>query len=138
MKIMKKSDYSPDPGEKIAGRRITESAGYVPAKTKIEEMIAAGQRLVDYRAENYDFPPNSEVTEKEVDEFFDPTRSPGFDAVDAQNMTQDALNRVKARQESKKGENHGKEKDVDSEPSEEGSDKDKKDKAKNRNGEEED
>lgn len=126
MNLVKKSVYIPDKGEKIAGKRITESAGYVPAKTKIEEMIQAGQRLVDYRAENYDFPPDTKVTEEEILEYFDPSRSPGFDVVDAQNMTQDALNRVKARQKDIKGENHEKEKDVHSEPSTEGDSKNKK------------
>lgn len=131
MLIQKKNGYKPDAGEKIAGKRITESAGYVPAKIKIEEMMQAGQRLAQYRAENYDFPPGVEV--KDEDEFYDPTRSPGFDPVDAQNLSQDALNRLKASSKLRKGENHEKEKDVDSEPSKEGQEQDKKRSDKDRN-----
>ena len=58
MKLVSKANYSPDKGEKIAGVRLTESAGYVPAKVRIEEMIQAGERLVDFRRGRYDFPPD--------------------------------------------------------------------------------
>lgn len=134
MIIQKKVDYKIDPGEKIAGDRITESAGYIPPKTRIEEMIMAGQNLLDYRRERYDFPPDKEVDEKLVDEFYDPTRSPGFDAVDAQNLTRDALNRVKERSKDKKGENHGNRKEDASDAFEKDDAKDTSDKGKTKNG----
>ena len=113
MIVQKKTEYKPDIGEEIAGKRITESAGYIPPKTRIEEMIMAGKNLVDYRREKYDFPPDVEVDPKVVDEFFDPTRSPGFDVVDAQNMSQDVVNRLKAQSKKEKEVENGKSKKDD-------------------------
>lgn len=119
MIVKKKTEYKPDIGEEIAGKRITESAGYIPPKTRIEEMIMAGKNLIDYRREKYDFPPDVEVDPKVVDEFFDPTRSPGFDVVDAQNMSQDVINRLKVQSKQEKEVENGKSKKIDSKASKE-------------------
>lgn len=63
--------------EKGGGKRMVETAGYIPAKQRIENMIMAGQRLALARKELYDF-------DGEVDENFeDPTRRPGYDLADA-------------------------------------------------------
>lgn len=62
--------------------RITESAGYITAKQRIENMILAGQRLVDYRKEQFDFQPDEEIDP----DFTDPTRSKNFDMADATQM----------------------------------------------------
>lgn len=62
----------PDPVE------LVERAGYIPAKARVESMLAAGQRLVAFR-EGYEF-----GSEKEVPHgYHDPTRDPGFDLADA-------------------------------------------------------
>lgn len=66
------------------GPKITETAGYIPAKQQIENLILAGQRLAEYREENYDFGKDDEIDE----DFTDPTRSPNYDLADA---SQDAL-----------------------------------------------
>lgn len=63
-----------------SGEQITETAGYIPADVQIQDMIAAGMRLGEYRREMYDFDANEEVPE----EYFDPTRSPGVDVVDVE------------------------------------------------------
>lgn len=56
---------------------MTETS-YMPAKAQIENLIAAGKRLVEYRKEMFDF-----STEKEInDEFIDVTRRPGVDIVE--------------------------------------------------------
>ena len=63
-----------------AGPPLVERSGYVPAKVRIENMMLAGQRLVESRNVRYDF-------DGDVDEYFDdPTRSPGFDMADASQM----------------------------------------------------
>jgi len=58
---------------------ITESAGYIPPKKQIENLINAGKRLQAWRKEMYDFPDSENVD----DAFEDPTRGPGFDLADA-------------------------------------------------------
>lgn len=67
-----------EPPEMIKGVSKTERAGYIPAKTRIENMILAGQRLVEVRKEMYDF------YDEPVDvNFDDPTRKRNFDMADA-------------------------------------------------------
>lgn len=100
MILVKKSVYIPDKGEVLDNTRITDSAGYVPAKQRIEEMIAAGQRLIDYRRGRYDFPP--EVSDDEALLFEDPTRRPNFDVVDAVDLAEGAVARIKASAAEKK------------------------------------
>lgn len=41
--------------EKLSGKSMVESAGYIPIKKKIENMIIAGKRLIENRAIMYDF-----------------------------------------------------------------------------------
>ena len=106
------------PDEFNSGERLTESAGYVPAKVRIEQMIDAGRRLVDYRrGENYDFP------EGDPPEGFvpDPTRDPGFDMADASRIARDAGKRIKERRNAEKDKNKEPAK-PDVKPAEKGSD----------------
>nr|QJB18829.1 MAG: hypothetical protein [Microvirus sp.] len=63
-----------------SGQQITETAGYIPADVQIQDMIAAGMRLGEYRREMYDFDADDEVPEN----YFDPTRVPGVDVVDVE------------------------------------------------------
>jgi hypothetical protein len=84
--------------EENHGERITESAGYIPAKIQIENMILAGKRLADYRSEMYDY----ESDEEDDDEMMDPTRRPGYDMVDAQRDAEMLERRIKNAKKSKK------------------------------------
>lgn len=85
-----KTDFKRTPPEKNSGKSIVESAGYIPAQKRIENMILAGQRLVDSRKEQYDF-------DGEVDEdYTDPSRSPNFDMADA-SMMQNAIELTRQR-----------------------------------------
>ena len=63
-----------------SGEQITETAGYIPADVQIQDMIAAGMRLGEYRREMYDFAADEEVPE----DYMDVTRSPGVDVVDVE------------------------------------------------------
>lgn len=66
-----------------SGETLVDRAGYISAQRRIENMIFAGQRLVQSRRESFDFP------DGKIDESFqDPTRSKNYDMADA---TQDAL-----------------------------------------------
>jgi len=71
-------DFPHDKPEDNSGELITETAGYRPAQIRIEEMIMAGQRLDLGRAAQFDF---SNIDPD--DDFYDPTRSKGFDMADA-------------------------------------------------------
>lgn len=78
MDFQTKYKYKPEI-EKGGGKRMVETAGYIPAEIQIRNMMAAGQRLGEYRAEMYDY--GDDV--KEEDAIGDPTRSPNFDLSDA-------------------------------------------------------
>lgn len=63
-----------------SGEIVTEAAGYIPADVQIQDMIAAGVRLGEYRREMYDFAADEEVPE----DFIDPSRSPRADPVEVE------------------------------------------------------
>lgn len=66
------------PPEQNSGEIKVDKLGYCSPKVRIENMIAAGQRLKDYRESQYDFPKG------EIDvNYIDPTRSPSYDMADA-------------------------------------------------------
>lgn len=70
-----------------------EKHGYIPLKRRVEDMMAAGQRLLDYRAGLYD---QSEKEAYEKPEFFpDVTREPGFDFADAAMLRNEVENRLR-------------------------------------------
>jgi len=79
------TQYSPNKilPEKNSGKSLVESVGYIPAQKRIENLMTAGQRLKDYRNEQFDFP-----DEKSIDhDFTDPTRSKNFDMADATQLS---------------------------------------------------
>lgn len=79
--------------EQGSPERIVETAGYMTNKQKIEAIINAGKRLVDYRKEQYDF------DDQHVDDdFIDPTRSKNFDLADATILSRQAQSRLRAQQ----------------------------------------
>lgn len=99
MKLRRKAETLVDTGEVLNGERITESAGYIPTNVRVQEMVAAGQRLVDYRKGHYDFPPGVEVSDKEEAEFNDPTRSANYDLADAARDTREVNARIRDARE---------------------------------------
>lgn len=76
--------------EKNRSPSMTEQAGYVPTDLKIKEFFERGLALKEARAAQYDFPPGTKPNE----EFFDPTRSPGFDLADATQLERAARDSV--------------------------------------------
>lgn len=84
---------NPEPG---GGIRITEQAGYRDAKTQIEQMMIAGERLQAFRREYFDLP------EGQGDADIDPTRKPGLDLAEASAIGRELAIRMKAREERKK------------------------------------
>lgn len=78
----------------LSDKRLVETAGYISAKQRIENIINAGEKLHAWRAENYDF-----TGEEPIDEdFCDPTRSKNFDLADVTQIEQ----RLEAKARSKK------------------------------------
>lgn len=65
-----------------------EKQGYIPAKKRIENLILAGQRLVESRNAQYDF--HGEIDEN----FSDPTRDLSFDFADASIMARESASRL--------------------------------------------
>lgn len=66
--------------DKNNGKRKIEVAGYIPANVRIENMIDAGRRLIEARAEQYDYKTAQEVPEDGGP--LDPTRNPNYDLAD--------------------------------------------------------
>lgn len=93
MKFQTKYNHEKSPGEVNLGEVLVEKAGYIPAKVRIENMILAGQRLVEHRREMYDF------DGEDIDESFsDPTRSKNFDMADAFIMSEVVKNNLKQKE----------------------------------------
>lgn len=80
------------------GEIIVETAGYRSAEVQISEMLNAGQRLVDYRKQRYEFGGDEVVPH----DYMDPTRAPGFDMADASALAAISAANLKGRQEANK------------------------------------
>lgn len=77
-----------------SGEIMVEKAGYIPAQKLIENLINAGQRLKEFRSEQFDFP-----DEKSIDHtFMDPTRIKNFDMADASQMSYKTEQNIKEAQ----------------------------------------
>jgi len=92
MEFQTKYNRMQQKAEKNSGEKITETAGYIPSKVRIENLMLAGLRLKEYRMEQFDF------QEHQVDDsYFDPTRSKNFDLADISAMRRDLEERNKAK-----------------------------------------
>ena len=98
MKFQNKYNRQPSKPEPSSGISRVETAGYIPAKTKIESFFNAGARLIQSRKEQYDFPPGTEP-----DEYYDPTRRRDLDRVDIDIMHKALQTRIDERIEATKG-----------------------------------
>lgn len=98
MEFRTKYNCPPLQEEPGGGKRITETAGYVPADIQIMEMLVAGRRLAEIRKDRFDF-----ATEEEVpDDYLDESRRPGLDLAEGSILDQrlrERLLRLKAAQE---------------------------------------
>lgn len=66
--------------DKIGGKKMVETTGYIPAKVRIERMVQAGQRLKSMDVSNFDtIDPNVDDEDLPID----PSRKPGYDLADA-------------------------------------------------------
>ena len=92
VKIIDRNNYLPPPGEENDGEILVETAGYIPADRKIESMIDAGRRLLDFRA-GYEFQDGEEIP----DDYLDPTRDPGFDLADASSLQASTLQKMASK-----------------------------------------
>lgn len=73
------------------GPSIVEVSGYIPTKIQVENMLIAGQRLNEYRREQYDYSEGDSVPDDIVP---DPTRNPEFDLADATRLGRAATERL--------------------------------------------
>lgn len=94
MQFQTKYTHEKSPGEVNQGSNLVEKAGYIPAQARIENMILAGQRLVEHRKEMYDFNDGNDIDET----FSDPTRSKNYDMSDAFIMSEAIKNNVRQRE----------------------------------------
>lgn len=81
MQFQTQYTHKSSPPENNSGKTLVERAGYISAQKRIENMILAGQRLVDYRKSQFDF-----EGDKIDFDFDDPTRNPNFDMADASQL----------------------------------------------------
>ena len=79
-----------------SGEILVETAGYLSTEKRINNMLLAGQRLVESRRTEYDL--EGDYDNEDID--LDPTRDPGYDLADA---TQDMLS-LEQKAESQKAE----------------------------------
>lgn len=70
-----KLEYEPG-----GGKVLVEKGSHVPVMVQVRAMIAAGERLGEYRQGKHDFEPGELIPDDVVP---DPTRSPNFDLADA-------------------------------------------------------
>ncbi len=88
--------------EKNSGEILTETAGYIPPKIKIEQLILAGKQLKEFRSHQFDFPDGSEIDES----YNDVTRKKNLDLAEASMLLQqskDSLNeQIKHEKEKKR------------------------------------
>lgn len=94
MQFQTKYTHQKSPGEVNLGKNLVEKAGYIPAQARIENMILAGQRLIEHRKELYDFSDGNDIDET----FSDPTRSKNFDMSDAFIMSEAIKNNVRQKE----------------------------------------
>ena len=90
MQVVSQHDYEPSVGEYNDGKSLVESAGYIPAKQKIESFMQAGINLQTVRSQ-FDYP---DGVPDDVEPMIDPTRSGNFDLADASGLATAALNRL--------------------------------------------
>ena len=77
MRFNTQHDRVRQPAETNSGITLVERAGYISAQVRIENLILAGQKLVQARKEMYDFP------DGKIDfDFNDPTRRKNYDLAD--------------------------------------------------------
>lgn len=98
MEFRTQYNRTPSKGEAGGGPCHTERAGYIPNKIRINNMMLAGQRLVDYRKEKYDWPDGTEIDE----DFYDPTRARGFDLAEATQISIETEERIQSAQRATK------------------------------------
>ena len=74
-----KYDRKRDAAEANTGEDLVERAGYIPADIRITNIMRAGMRLLEHRAEQYDF---NDLAKLDLS-FSDRTRSKNYDLADA-------------------------------------------------------
>jgi len=88
--------------EMNSGVNNVEQAGFIPTNVRIEEFFKSGRILTAARREAFDFAAGEKVN---IDEYNDPTRSPGFERTDAQYIEEGLkvrLNRQRERDKERK------------------------------------
>lgn len=80
--------------EELSSKTVVETAGYVSAERRIMSLIRAGQQLDSFRKEQFDFADGQEIDEN----FYDPTREPGYDLADASMALNDLNNKQQAKE----------------------------------------
>lgn len=97
MRFNTQYDRVRQPAETNSGITLVERAGYISAQVRIENLMLAGQRLVQARKEMYDFP------DGKIDlNFTDPTRSKNYDLADGFQDSLKVAAKLKAQKEAAK------------------------------------
>lgn len=73
------------------GTTLTETSGYLSKQKRVESILLAGERLMDYRREMYDYAPDDPETNEEIVV----VRNPNFDMADASELHNDAVENLR-------------------------------------------
>lgn len=84
--------------EKNTGERIVESAGYIPANVQITMMQQAGQKLKEWRMEQFDYGPDDVIDLSKVSML---TRNRGVDYAEVSEEKKEVEKRLKRAKEEK-------------------------------------
>lgn len=105
-------NYEPPIGEALPTDDIVDRDGYRDTKTQVMEMINAGERLINFRRDEFEY-------EEETEDFeIDPTRVPDFDAIDAAKLSAMESKRLERLREQRKKEYEEKVKQPEAEKAE--------------------
>lgn len=96
-----------------SGKKLVETAGYIPAQIRIENLINAGMRLADFRSDQFDFPDG-----RFPEDYEDVTRKPSFDMADASQIANSidinkTIENIKSAKKNKQKEEYVDEKNSD-------------------------
>lgn len=102
-RIVDQSNFVFDGGVLLPDEDIVDREGYRDTETQVREMINAGERLREFRREEFDDFEDGDVT------IVNPTRAQGFDIIDADLLVKQETERlnklaeeIKKKQEEKK------------------------------------
>lgn len=93
MEFFTQYTWSDTYGEWNCGKTIVDPSGYISPQQRIDNLIRAGQRLEEFRREQYDY----DHGDSDDGVWMDPLRTPGLDLSDVSRIQSVAMDRLRRR-----------------------------------------